>query len=240
MPPPAPTSAPATRPTSSDSTARSGLSTPWMPRSAARPAMATSTIGVTIPSLSPLSTFSARRTRGGTRGLDMTGAPSAASVGASAAPTRRAAHGSRPSTSIAAPAPSATVSGRPTPSSRAYVPRSCRNWSSRTREASAKRTQTSVTSATSRTSSGSTSSSNRWNPSVNSQPAATNTIGAVSPAGCRRPARTHQTRMVARTAAIARSSMRRTSGSTGRAAYGRRGCSRTYGAQARGLITRVG
>ena len=149
-----------------------------MPRSAATPATATSTIGVTMPSLRPLSTLRARRTCGGTRGLDMTGAPSAASVGASAAPTRRAAHGSKPSTTMAAPAPRATVSGRPTPSRRAYRPRSRRNWSSRTREASAKRTQTRVTSAISRTSSGSTARSNRSNPSANSHPPATNTIGS--------------------------------------------------------------
>ena len=89
-----------------------------MPWSLATPAMATSTIGVAMPSLSPLSTFSARRTFAGTCGFDMTGAPSAASVGASAAPTSSAAHGSKPSTTIAAPAPRAIVSGRPTPSSR--------------------------------------------------------------------------------------------------------------------------
>ena len=92
---------------------------PAMPLSAATPAIATSTIGVAMPSLRPLSTLSSRRRWAGTWGSVMTAAPRAASVGASAAPTSKAVHGSMSSSTMAASVPSATVRGSPTPSSRA-------------------------------------------------------------------------------------------------------------------------
>ena len=58
---------------------------PWTDSDAAAPARKMPTKGVAIPSLSPLSTFSTRRTRAGTRLSWTIGAPSAASVGATAA-----------------------------------------------------------------------------------------------------------------------------------------------------------
>ena len=51
---------------------------------------------MTMPSFRPLSTLTMRRTRAGTRGSPMIAAPSAASVGASAAPTNSASQTPRP------------------------------------------------------------------------------------------------------------------------------------------------
>ena len=82
-------------------------------------ATAVVTIGVAMPSLSPLSTFSVCRIRYGTRWSVITTAPSAASVGPSAAPSSSAYHGLMPSTPTAASDPATTVSGSPTPNSRA-------------------------------------------------------------------------------------------------------------------------
>lgn len=55
------------------------------PSAAARAESASSTTGVARPSLSPLSTFSPRRTRNGTTGLSTVAAPRPASVGVMAA-----------------------------------------------------------------------------------------------------------------------------------------------------------
>ena len=168
-------------------------------------------MGVAMPSLSPLSTLSARRTLPGTAGSDITVAPRAASVGASAAPISRAAHRSTSSTTSAAAVPSATVNGSPTPSSRPYRPRSRRNWLGRTRDASANSTHTRVTSAITLTKCGSRARSRISSPSASTKPAATKTIGAVSPTRCRRPASTHQPKMVARTSVSDSTSIRHVS-----------------------------
>ena len=81
--------------------------------------MASMTTGVTMPSLRPLSTVMRRRIRSGTAGFVTTGTPSAASVGASAAPTSKASHTPRAGKSQPArPQPASTVSGSPTASSR--------------------------------------------------------------------------------------------------------------------------
>ena len=63
--------------------------------SATAPAMKKLTNGVAMPSFSPLSTFRMRRIRAGTCSSSTTWAPSAASVGATAAAITAAAHGSR-------------------------------------------------------------------------------------------------------------------------------------------------
>jgi hypothetical protein len=78
------------------------------------------TTGVAIPSFRPLSTVINRRVLDGTAGSLTTGVPSAASVGARAAPTRRASQVPSPGRCQAASAqPASTVSGRPMPSNRA-------------------------------------------------------------------------------------------------------------------------
>src|SRR6476660_2047084 len=181
-PPAPPTSTPISSPPSNAARAWPGPWTPPMPSSAATPAMATNTIGVAIPSFRPLSTFSTRRIRGGTLGSDITDAPSAASVGASAAPTRRAGQRPKPSNATAISRPSTIVSGRPTPSSRTYTVRSRRNSRKRTLDASANSIQTKVTSATTLTSSGSTGTCRRSKISVRANPAATKTIADEMPA----------------------------------------------------------
>ena len=78
--------------------------------------------GRAMPSLSPLSMFSACRIRAGTRGLETTALPRAASVGASIAPSVAASQTSRsPSTASAASQPNRIASGSPMPSSRAGI-----------------------------------------------------------------------------------------------------------------------
>src|SRR6185312_4337241 len=69
------------------------------------PASATNTNGVAIPSLSPLSMLISRLILAGTARLSITPAPSAASVGARAAPTSSASQMFMPRT---APAPAAS------------------------------------------------------------------------------------------------------------------------------------
>ena len=77
------------------------------------------TTGVAMPSLSPLSTLSARRNRSGTRRSLITCALSAASVGARAAPRNPArAHGNESNIRAATMPPRAIDSGRPMPRSR--------------------------------------------------------------------------------------------------------------------------
>ena len=77
------------------------------------------TNGVAMPSLSPLSTLSARRSREGMSRSDMIAAPSAASVGATAVPITALTTHDSPGTSVCATTvPSAMVSGSPMSSRR--------------------------------------------------------------------------------------------------------------------------
>src|SRR5690242_13318672 len=120
----------------------------------AAPAMATTTTGVAIPSLSPLSTLSSRRILAGTAGFTITPAPRAASVGARAAPTSRASQMLMPWKSASASrTPRPIVRGSPIPSSRRHRPTSARRSRSLTRDASENRTRTRVISASAFTSS---------------------------------------------------------------------------------------
>ena len=80
-----------------------------------------------MPSFSPLSTLRIRRIRDGTTGSATTADPSAASVGASAAPSNSAVHPSMSSSTTARTRPRPMVRGSPMPSSRTYVPRSLRS-----------------------------------------------------------------------------------------------------------------
>ena len=146
---------------------------------AATPAIATMTMGVAIPSLRPLSTVRSRRTREGTTVLVTTGTPSAASVGARAAPTKRASQGLNPGKNHAASAqPNTIVRGRAMPSSRAYRPRSRRGSCTGSRAASEKSTQTRVISASGLGVSGADEASTRPN-AASAAPMATKKTGAV-------------------------------------------------------------
>src|ERR1700749_4639617 len=177
-PPRPPAAAPTRRPTASSATAAAGPCPAWPPPAA--PASATDTNGVAIPSLRPLSTLISRRILAGTSGLAIMPAPSAASVGASAAPTSSASQmPALRSRANASSAPRPIVTGSAAPSSRRYRPESARSSCSQTREASENRTRARVNSArvlissllgvTPRTASG---------PWVSSSPASTNVIGA--------------------------------------------------------------
>ncbi len=146
------------------------------------PARATDTNGVAMPSLSPLSTLISRRILAGTTGLAIIPAPSAASVGAKAAPTIRANQMLViPVSASASSVPRAIVSGSPIPSSRRYKPRSARSPCSPTRDASQNNTSTRVISA-----SALIISRLGWTPRgangpwVRTSPAPTNVIGAVT------------------------------------------------------------
>src|SRR5436190_1776981 len=144
------------------------------------------TTGVTMPSLRPLSTLRMLRTIGGTAGLVMTAAPSAASVGARAAPTSRASQTSKLSNMPAASSqPMTTVSGRAKTRSRTNTFASARSSAGRTREASENSTQTRVTSVISWTVSRSSALSNGV-AVERMAPTATNTMGAVKSARCNR------------------------------------------------------
>ena len=95
--------------------------------SATAPAMKKLTNGVAMPSFRPLSTLRIRR-MGGHMLVLHDRAPSAASVGATAAAITAAAHGSRSGKSTTARAvPRAMVSGRPTSRRRVSTPASWRN-----------------------------------------------------------------------------------------------------------------
>ena len=144
--------------------------------------MSTVTTGVDRPSLRPLSTFSNRRTRDGTRVSVKTVAPSAASVGASSAAINAAA--AQPCSGniqYASRVPEAMVSGIPIRSRRKAGPRSTPTCRICRCEASEKSTKTRVTSAM---------GSSQWTSGVSgtspkpvspaSTPTATNTIGAVT------------------------------------------------------------
>ena len=86
QPPTSPTPAPTPAPTSSPPAALSTV-VEWATSVLTAPARKRLTNGVAMPSLRPLSTFSSRRIRFGIRGSSMIVAPSAASVGATMAPT---------------------------------------------------------------------------------------------------------------------------------------------------------
>ena len=126
----------------------------WVPLTASvvtAPAMKRLTNGVAMPSLSPLSTLSKRRTPDGTRSSCMMDAPRAASVGATMAPIAAATQSPLlPKRSAAVSAPAPIVSGKPIPSRRAGRATSDRRARTLTREASAKRTRARVTSASER------------------------------------------------------------------------------------------
>ena len=147
--PSTPTTAPTRTPSASSATARaSGLASwPPIPSPAAATVRVNTTTGVAMPSLRPLSTLMTRRHRCGTRRSLITGALSAASVGARAAPTKPASAHVRSSRSTAAPtAPSTIESGSPIPSSRAGKARSCRSRATLTCAASENRSRASVVS----------------------------------------------------------------------------------------------
>ncbi len=141
-----------------------------------------------MPSLSPLSTFSAWRIRGGTRGSVTTACPRAASVGASTTARITASQAvSWPKIAAAPTAPSAIVSGNPRPSSRAGSPTSRRSSRRSTREASLNSTNANVASASARTVSlllERSTPSSTCGPT--STPNATNTIAGVTGVPCRR------------------------------------------------------
>jgi hypothetical protein len=121
-----------------------------------------------------------RRTRAGTAGLVTTGTPSAASVGANAPATRRVSHRPIPGKSHAPSAhPAATVSGSPRPSNLAYMPRSPRRSCTRTRAASAKSTQTRVSSTIGLSVSGAVDASTKAD-AARHAPTATNAMGAAT------------------------------------------------------------
>ena len=104
--------------------------------------MNTVTKGVTIPSLRPLSTLSARRIRMGTTLFVTTANPSAVSVGARiTAINAAAAQGISGNTRWASSAPARMVSGNPTNSSREGIPAPPSTSRNRTVEASENNTR---------------------------------------------------------------------------------------------------
>ncbi len=140
------------------------------------------TNGVAIPSLSPLSTFSARRIRTGTFGSLKIGRPNAASVGARmAAMSAAKARPSPRSTIRATIVPSRIVSGMPIASSRPGSLASPRTLLKSTVEASANRRSARVSSTSILTGSvpGCRGSSPRP-PGPRARPRTTNTIGIVT------------------------------------------------------------
>jgi len=161
-----------------------------------------------MPSFNPLSTVISRRMRAGTDGLVTTGSPSAASVGASAAPTRRASQIPREGRShCARPHPASTVNGSPIASSRTIRPRSWRMSRNGTAAASQNSTQTNVTSTTTLNDAMADGVSTMCR-AANSPPTATNTTGAVRSSRSRRPDTTPHRNIVparSRTAVVAMS-----------------------------------
>ena len=136
-----------------------------------------------MPSLSPLSTSSAWRTRAGTARSSTTRWPSAASVAHSIVDSRKAVVSDMPgNTSIPAPMPAAMVSGRPTSSSRLGQ---LRSWRSDRRSSRAE----SLNSRNARASSVIRSAAELWmlmlsHPRLDvptAKPAATKTIAEVIP-----------------------------------------------------------
>ncbi len=183
MPPTTPTAAPTASPIPISRSANCAQC-PGVSRLAPAAASATSavTTGRTMPSLSPLSTFSTWRIRFGICRLVATALPRAASVGARIAPIRKPSAIEMSGTSHdAARPPKTIVSGSPMPRSRPGI---SRNWRRMipmsTRVASAKRTSTRVASARSRTPDCSNPMSTRAKPSGPiTQPTTTKVIGAV-------------------------------------------------------------
>ena len=115
---PSPTASPTPIPTASSRRASpSGeWPAPWTPSSVAATTRVKATIGVTMPSLSPLSTLRARRSRIGICSSLTTWALRAASVGASVAATKQTMARDRSAKHHAATiAPSTSVRGRPNP-----------------------------------------------------------------------------------------------------------------------------
>ena len=150
--------------------------------SASAPARKSSTNGVAMPSFSPLSTLSSRRTPEGTRVSCKMAAPRAASVGATMAPMSAATHQPMPEKSPkAAAAPAPIVSGRPIASSRVGSTASARSSRRLTLAASVNSTRASVSSAKYRSVVDLTLSSIRcsgW--CVTATPSRTKAIGAVT------------------------------------------------------------
>ncbi len=152
-----------------------------IPSSEANSARNNARNGVASPSLSPLSTFSARRMRTGTAGSVKTARPSAASVGArivpmTAAAAQPSAWNIRPATSV----PRAIVSGSPSRSSRPgswTSPSTSRNL---TVEASANSKRASVSSVNVSEASSPIRNGRTFRTlGPSSKPAVMNTIGAV-------------------------------------------------------------
>ena len=115
---------------------------------AAADAMQNVTTGVAMPSFSPLSTFSTRRTRTGSRSSAMTGALNAASVGARLAPIRAArASGGSGTAASGHPVPARIDRGRPDAEQPGGQPEVTSGRGERTVEASAKSSRARVTSA---------------------------------------------------------------------------------------------
>ena len=171
-----PQAAPFTKPSiapASDSTSR------LVPATAATRKKFTN--GVAMPSLRPLSTLSTRRMRSGTRSSSMMAAPSAASVGATAAPmTAHTHHDSEGKSSFAVTVPRAMVMGNPPRSRREGSSASASRSRSFTRAASPNRTTASASSAISLTPSPPSCTSTIANgPRVTTTPISTNHIGDV-------------------------------------------------------------
>ena len=141
-PAPSPTASPTPSPTASSRRASpSGeWPAPGTPSSVAATARVNATIGVTIPSLSPLSTLRARRRRIGICSSLMTWALRAASVGARVAATKQTRASDRSSKHHAATtAPRTSVRGSPIPSRRTGTPMSLRSRTTSILAASEKR-----------------------------------------------------------------------------------------------------
>ena len=155
------------------------------------------TMGVTMPSLRPLSTLRARRSRSGIFSSLTTWALRAASVGASVAATKQTRASERSSKHHAATiAPSTSVRGRPIPSSRAGRPMSLRSRNTSTRAASAKSRSASVPSARTCTDGASTSTERGPQSGLATRyPAAVKTSAPVMLALTRRPDTTAQPRI---------------------------------------------
>ena len=161
------------------------------------------TSGVAIPSFSPLSMFSARRIRTGTRRSVKIGNPNAASVGARMAPIKSA----KPSPSagnnpIAAAAPRSTVRGMPISRSRAGSPVSLRTSPRSSVAASANSSRASVVSVMRSTSAAVTETSiNPSAPGPTTAPARTSTSGIVTEKRPSHPAKAVQRTTMGRTSA---------------------------------------
>ena len=149
------------------------------------------TNGVAIPSLRPLSTFSARRILAGTAGFVTTASPRAASVGARIdAMSAAAAHPASGKSNLAATVPRTIVSGRPTRSSRTGRRASPSTSRSRTVAASAKSRTPSVSSVMTSVVSLSRPDGKMPTPlGPRTRPATTKKIGAVMSDRSRREAR---------------------------------------------------